>query len=171
MDPAAGKTFCFPEIIVIKSAHRISAGHVCFHSVATELQAEPVLSMDLPQVSEWRLVTTPSVAQKDLGRHEAAVVEIGRMARGSFLDAAEPRRHLLAHGADHHRHVGDGRLRPGRLVADIIKVDLLVQRLGRVRQTCHHEVVGYTRPFVLHHLPSPPTACTATEGQRKRERD
>lgn len=123
----------------------------------------------LPQVDEWRFVTAPAVAHEDLGRHEAAIVKISWMACWRFLNAGKPRRHFLAHGADHDRHISDGRLGLGRLVADIVKVDLLVQRLGRIRQTRHHEVVGYTRAFVLHHLPSPPTACMVTENDRERD--
>lgn len=121
----------------------------------------------LPQVSQWRLVTTPSVAQEDLWRHEATVVQVSRVAAWGLFDAAVTWWHLLAQGADHHRHVGDGRLWLSRLVADIIKVDLLVQRFGWVRQPGHHKVVGYTRAFVFHHLPSPPAGCTDTEGEER----
>lgn len=120
---------------------------------------------DSPQVDERWLVAAPPVAQEDLRRHQAAVVEVGRVARGRLLHAGVARGHLLAHRADHHRHVGDGRFGPGRLVAGIVKVDLLLQGPGRLRQSRHHKVVGYTRALVLHHrhLPSPPAACTATQ--------
>lgn len=118
-----------------------------------------------PQVDKRRLVAAPPVAQENLRCHQPAVVEVSRVAGRRLLHAGVARRHLLTHWADHHCHVSDGRLGFGRLVAGVVKVDLLLQGPGRLRQSRHHKVVGYTWALVLHHchLPSPPVACKATE--------
>lgn len=109
----------------------------------------------LPKICQWRLISASLEAQEDLRAPEAGSIELGRQARGGALHAGETGGHLFAQGADHDGHVSDGGLGFHTLGAGVIKVEFLLQRLGRVGEASNHKVVRDTWPFILHHFPFP----------------